>query len=175
MTMAIMPTAREDRHSQGVRKTMPTFICDFSQLPTPFEHVWEHTVGSDQAPIALRADWQAQLRQCRRELGVRHVRFHGLLSDDMGTLICHKEELLYSFFNADQIIDFLLSIGIRPFVELSFMPETLASGPETVFRYRGNVTPPQDYGEWEILIGKLVRHWVDRYGIGEVRQWYFEV
>jgi hypothetical protein len=37
----------------------------------------------------------------------------------MSTLICHKDELLYSFFNADQIIDFLLSIGMRPFVELS--------------------------------------------------------
>lgn len=154
---------------------MPTFSCDYSQRPAPFEHVWEHTVGSDQAPIALRADWQAQLGQCRRELGFRYVRFHGLLSDDMGTLICHKEELLYSFFNADQIIDFLLSIGMRPFVELSFMPETLASGSETVFRYRGNVTPPRDYAQWATLIGTLVRHWVDRYGIHEVRRWYFEV
>ena len=154
---------------------MPTFSCDFSQRPQPFEHVWEHTVGSDHAPIALRADWQAQLRQCRRELGFRYVRFHGLLSDDMGTLICHREELLYSFFNADQIVDFLLSIGMRPFVELSFMPATLASGTETVFRYRGNVTPPRDYGQWGSLIDTLVRHWVDRYGIDEVRQWYFEV
>jgi xylan 1,4-beta-xylosidase len=154
---------------------MPTFACDFSQCPTPFEHVWEHTVGSDHAPITLRADWQAHLRQCRRELGFRHVRFHGLLSDGMGTLICQNEKLLYSFFNADQSFDFLLSIGIRPFVELSFMPRTLASGSDAVFRYQGNVTPPRDYGEWAILIGRLVRHWVERYGIGEVRQWYFEV
>lgn len=154
---------------------MAAFSCDFSQRPTPFEHVWEHTVGSDQAPIALRADWQAQLRQCQRELGFRHVRFHGILSDDMGTLVCQTEERLYSFFNADQIVDFLLSIGVRPFVELSFMPETLASGSETVFRYRGNVTPPRDFGQWATLIDRLVRHWVDRYGIDEVRRWYFEV
>src|SRR6185436_7313436 len=99
-----------------LRSGMPTFSCDFARASTPFAHVWEHTVGSDQAPIALRADWQAQLRQCRRELGLAHVRFHGLLSDDMGTLICHQEDLLYSFFNADQIIDFLLSIGVRPFI-----------------------------------------------------------
>lgn len=154
---------------------MPTFVCDLSKRSTPFEHVWEHTVGSDHAPMALRADWQAQLHQCRRELGFRHVRFHGVLSDEMGTLICQNEQLLYSFFNADQIVDFLLSIGIRPFVELSFMPATLASGNTTVFRYRGNVTPPKDYAQWGALIDKLVRHWVDRYGIDEVRQWYFEV
>jgi xylan 1,4-beta-xylosidase len=128
--------------------TMTNFTADLSAASTKFEHVWEHTVGSDHAPMGLRADWQAQLQQCHRELGFRHVRFHGLLSDQMGTLICQNEELLYSFFNADQIMDFLLSIGMRPFVELSFMPETLASGRQTVFRYQGNVTPPQDYDQW---------------------------
>ena len=51
---------------------MPTFICDFSQRATPFEHVWEHTVGSDQAPIALRADWQAQMTRFYDEDTVRN-------------------------------------------------------------------------------------------------------
>lgn len=154
---------------------MPDFSCDLSAAFEPFEHVWEHTVGSDHAPIGLRADWQRQLRACRAALGFRHMRCHGLLSDDMGTLICHKNELLYSFFNIDQLFDFLLSIGMRPFVELSFMPLVLASGSETVFRYRGNITPPKDFGEWALLIGKLLRHWRDRYGVDEIRRWYFEV
>jgi xylan 1,4-beta-xylosidase len=93
----------------------------------------------------------------------------------MGTLVCEEEQLLYSFFNADQIIDFLLSIGMRPFIELSFMPETLASGHTTVFNYRGNVTPPKDYNQWATLIHKLTSHWVRRYGAAEVRRWFFEV
>jgi xylan 1,4-beta-xylosidase len=151
------------------------FICDFSATVTPLPHFWEHTVGSDHAPMALRADWQRQLRRAHDELGFRYVRFHGLLSDRMGTLICHREEFLYSFFNADQIFDFLLSIGVKPFIELSFMPETLASGHKTVFNYRGNVTPPKDYREWATLIRKLVSHWVARYGVEEVRTWFFEV
>jgi xylan 1,4-beta-xylosidase len=109
------------------------FSCDLSQQGTELVHCWEHTVGSCHAPIALRADWQQQLRRCRSELGFRYVRFHGLLSDDVGTVVQHNDELLYSFFNADQIIDFLLSIGMRPFVELSFMPTALASGSKTVF------------------------------------------
>ena len=113
------------------------FSCDLSQQGTELRHSWEHTVGSCHAPLALRADWQQQLRQCHAELGFRYVRFHGLLSDDVGTVIEHNDELLYSFFNADQIIDFLLSIGMRPFVELSFMPTALASGSKTVFHYRG--------------------------------------
>jgi xylan 1,4-beta-xylosidase len=40
---------------------------------TPLRHVWEHTVGSGHATLALRADWQRQLSRCRRELGFRHV------------------------------------------------------------------------------------------------------
>ncbi len=151
------------------------FTCKLSERGTPFVHFWEHTVGSDHAPMALRADWQAQLRRCRDELGVRHVRFHGLLSDEMGTLICHDEKFLYSFFNIDQIFDFLLSIGMRPFVELSFSPKALASGDTTVFRYAANVTPPKDYEQWETLIRRLVSHWVERYGVTEVREWFFEV
>jgi xylan 1,4-beta-xylosidase len=152
-----------------------SFSCNFSGEAAPLKHAWEHTVGSDHAPIALRADWQTQLRRCHDELGFRHVRFHGLLSDDMGTLIRHEGQLLYSFFNIDRVWDFLLSIGMRPFVELSFMPDTLASGLDTVFHYRGNVTPPRDYDEWATLIRTLVRHWVERYGIEEVSKWFFEV
>lgn len=152
-----------------------TFSSRLSAAPTPLSHAWEHTVGSSRALLALRADWQAQLRRCHDELGFRYVRFHGLLDDDMGTLIEHDDEPLYSFFNADRIWDFLLSIGMRPFVELGFMPEVLASGDETVFRFRGNVTPPADYDAWATLIRKLVGHWVERYGIAEVSQWFFEV
>ena len=151
------------------------FSCDLGGVPEAFPHFWEHTVGSDHAPIALRADWQAQLKRCHEELGFRNVRFHGLLSDDMGTLIKNEDELLYSFHNIDEVFDFVLGIGMRPFVELSFMPKALASGDKTVFRYAANVTPPKDYAQWAELIRRLVAHWVERYGNAEVREWYFEV
>ncbi len=139
------------------------------------KHTWEHTVGSGHAELALRADWQAQLRRCHTELGFRHVRFHALLSHPMDTVIRQDNEWLYSFFNADQIFDFLLSIGMRPFVGLTFMPKALASGGKTVFHYRANVTPPKSYPQWAVLIRKLMRHWIHRYGLAEVRSWFFEV
>ena len=151
------------------------FICDLKDQSAPLSHYWEHTVGSGHATLALRADWQQQLLRCHNDLGFEHVRFHGILDDDMGTLMREMDQLVYSFFNADQVCDFLLSIGMRPFMELSFMPSTLSSGSDIVFHYRGNITPPRDYKDWETLIGKLVSHWVDRYGIKEVRQWFFEI
>jgi xylan 1,4-beta-xylosidase len=151
------------------------FSCNISTHAAPFPHYWEEVVGSGHATLGLRADWQKQLARCHKELGFAYVRFHGILSDDMGTLICENNELVYSFFNADQIFDFLLSIDMKPFVELSFMPSTLSSGSDTVFHYRGNVTPPKDYDAWEDLIQKIVRHWVDRFGINNVREWFFEI
>ncbi|WP_137929161.1 GH39 family glycosyl hydrolase [Mesorhizobium comanense] len=155
--------------------TSAVFYCDLGIRGEDFPHFWEHTVGSGHATLALRADWQAQMRRAHDELGFRHVRFHGLLDDDMGTLIDQDDQPLYSFFNADQIFDFLLSIGMRPFVELSFMPTMLSSSGQIIFHYRANVSAPKDYGQWSTLIAKLVGHWVDRYGLEEVRQWFFEV
>lgn len=151
------------------------FSSDLSGRGMDLPHFWEHTVGSGHATLGLRADWQAQLKMAHHDLGMRHVRFHGILGDDMGTLVSEGDTLFYSFFNTDQIFDFLLSIGMKPFVELSFMPSALASGDQTAFHYRANVTPPKDHAQWAVLIRKLVQHWVDRYGLSEVRQWLFEV
>lgn len=151
------------------------FATDLDGASAPLPHFWEHTVGSGHATLALRADWQAQLKRAHDELGMRYVRYHGILDDDMGTLIEQSGEFIYSFFNADQIMDFLLSIGMRPFVELSFMPSALALGDQIIFHYRANVSSPRDPAQWSELIRRLVAHWVERYGIDEVREWFFEV
>ena len=152
-----------------------TYFCDLAEATIPLPHFWEHSVGSDHAPMALRADWQRDLKRAHDELGFSYVRFHGLLSDDMGTVVREKRKLLYSFFNCDQVFDFLISIGMKPFVELGFMPGPLASGKKTVFKYQGNITPPKDYTQWAELIESLVSHCVERLGESEVKEWLFEV
>ena len=137
---------------------------------------WTKCVGSCHAATALREDWRKQLKTCRQELGFEYVRFHGLLDDDMSVCLAAEDgSIEYSFFNVDSIFDFLLEIGMKPFIELSFMPSVLASGSKTVFHYRGNITPPKSYDAWGSLIGALGAHLVDRYGVEEVRKWFFEV
>lgn len=137
---------------------------------------WIKCVGSCHAATALREDWRKQLKKCREELGFEYVRFHGLLNDDMSVCLRNEDgSLEYSFFNIDSIFDFLLEIGMKPFIELSFMPSALASGTETVFHYKGNITPPKSYDQWADLIGALADHLVRRYGVEEVRKWFFEV
>ncbi len=162
---------------------MTAFQIDATQPGRPFPHYWELCVGSCHAVTGLRADWREQLEKAHRELGFQYVRFHGLLDDAMSVVVREhnpfrpeaEARLRYSFFNIDSIFDFLLSIGMKPFIELGFMPTALASGPTTCFYYRANVTPPADYSQWEALIGALARHLVDRYGLDEVRTWFFEV
>lgn len=154
---------------------MPAFSCNLDAKGKPLNHVWAHTIGSGHAEATLRADWQQQMRRAHEELGCQYVRFHALLDDDMAVALDEINTMQYGFHNADLIFDFLTGIGMHPFVELSFMPSALSSGNQTVFSYRGNITPPRDYKQWSGLIDMLVRHWISRYGATEVRKWFFEV
>ncbi|MDN0197411.1 xylan 1,4-beta-xylosidase [Streptomyces sp. S.PNR 29] len=144
-----------------------------------FPDAWRHCVGTGRIELALRRDYQDSLALLQREIGFRYIRGHGLLSDGMGVHRPYEWEgarrVHHSFTYVDQVIDAYLGLGIRPFLELGFMPEQLASGEETIFWWRGNVTPPRDGKEWAGLVRATVAHLVDRYGLDEVRTWPIEV
>jgi len=84
---------------------------------------------------------------------------------------------VYNFSYIDQIYDGLLAEHVRPFVELSFMPRKMASDPAALhaFWYKQNVSPPRDYALWDAMVRTFAAHLVERYGIGEVATWKFEV
>jgi xylan 1,4-beta-xylosidase len=149
---------------------------DVNAVQGPLDTSFKECVGAGRANEGLRADWQDQLRVARRECGFKYIRMHGLLTDDMGV---YKEDAhgnpTYNWQYIDRLYDFLLSINIKPFVELSFMPKDLASGSKTIFWWKGNVTPPKSYDKWADLIRHLVAHFQERYGHDEVKSWYFEV
>ncbi|MBN1182167.1 MAG: glycoside hydrolase [Bacteroidales bacterium] len=138
--------------------------------------MFKECIGAGRANEGLRADWQQQLLITKQECGFKYIRMHGLLTDDMGV---YREDRqgnpMYNFQYIDVLYDYILDIGMKPFVELGFMPSALASGTETIFWWRGNVTPPKDYKKWEDLIRNLIGHFTERYGQDEVKTWYFEV
>jgi xylan 1,4-beta-xylosidase len=123
----------------------------------------------------LRADWQEQLRLVQEYCNFKYIRFHGLLNDEMGVCSIINDKITYNFHYIDVLYDFLLSVGIKPFVELSFMPTLLKSNDQTVFWWKGNVSPPADWKEYERMIHLLTAHFTERYGEKEVKTWYFEV
>jgi xylan 1,4-beta-xylosidase len=149
---------------------------DVNSVKGNLDTFFNECVGAGRANEGLRADWQRQLRYAKQQLGFRYIRMHGLLHDDMGVYFEDKAgNPIYNWQYIDELYDFLLSIHVRPFVELGFMPKALASGDKTVFWWKGNVTPPKDYDKWGNLIKALVQHFTERYGSDEVKKWYFEV
>lgn len=137
---------------------------------------WRNCIAVGRAYELLRKDLLDHLRFLQREIGYRYCRFHGIFHDDVGVAVRRPDgKLQCQWHQVDKIYDALLEIGLRPFVELNPMPAALASGTQTIFWWKMNVTPPRDYAEWEDLVYQFCLHLVERYGIGEVRQWYFEV
>jgi len=149
---------------------------DYNNVKGKFNTMYKECVGAGRANEGLRADWEQQLACVKKTCDFKYIRMHGLLCDDMGV---YKEDSNgnpeYNFQYIDVLYDYLLSIGMKPFVELGFMPSALASGNQTIFWWRGNVTPPKDYNKWSDLIRHLVLHFTERYGADEVKTWYFEV
>lgn len=155
----------------------------------PHKKHWQYCVGSPHALMALRTDYTAQLRFIHDTLGIERVRFHGIFCDDMRTCndlsmqlgVPGAEQFTEYNFNACAVAyDNVLSAGMKPFVELSFMPERLALKEEGRplkggFFYRPNIVPPADYDAWRAYIQAFVRFLIKRYGADEVRTWPFEV
>ena len=134
----------------------------------------DHGVGPGGRHIG--DEFAEALRLAHDELGVRAVRAHAILHDDLGVYREVDGRPIHDFTGVDRIYDRLLDLGLRPIVEISFMPRDLASDPtHTVFEYRAIVSPPKDWTRWERLVGDLTAHLVERYGNEEVRTWGFEI
>ncbi|MEV4115321.1 beta-xylosidase [Nonomuraea sp. NPDC049695] len=156
-------------------------LRDESALP----HVWSRCVGAGRANEALRADWRQQFTEAVAACGFQYVRFHGVFHDDM---FVYRESYgggfgpdaplpspVHTFSYVDKVFDFIVDCGVRPFVELGFMPRELATVTETVFWWGAHCSPPKDMARWVELVTRSVEHWIDRYGLDEVREWRFEV
>lgn len=155
-----------------------TVTIDAVAPTTPFPHFWEQMFGSGRAILSLREPWRDDLRAVKKVTDFKWVRFHGILDDEVG--VYTRDETgnpVYNFAYVDEIYDGLLKNGVRPLVEISFMPKQLAFNPYDlhVFWYHPNVSPPRSMEAWDDLMTHLAHHLVNRYGIDEVSQWYFEV
>ena len=155
-----------------------TVHVDAQAQVTPFPHFWEQMFGSGRANLSLRQSYRDDLRAVKQVADFKYVRFHAIFQDENG--VYNEDEHgnpVYNFAYVDQIYDGLLANGVKPFVEISFMPKKLAFNPDALhpFWYKQNVSPPKSMDRWDDLIRHFAQHLVDRYGIDEVSQWYFEV
>lgn len=154
-------------------------------IPTDFS--WQFGIGNDHAFQMLRTDVCEHVKLAHEELGFKYIRFHGIFDDDMlviqritdytkfGGMIWANEVQEKSFRQVANVFDNVLKCGMKPFVELSFMPSAIASGKTEGLRYRNNITMPKRMTLWCGLIEAFLHFLFERYGQEEVRTWYFEV
>ncbi|MGA8101518.1 MAG: hypothetical protein WB869_05155 [Candidatus Acidiferrales bacterium] len=171
LMLAMLGTAKAANDS-------PTpIVIDATAAGHPFPHFWEQMFGSGRAILSLRADYRRDLRDVKQVTDVQYVRFHAILHDEVGVYDEDaKGQAVYNFSYVDQIYDGLRAQGVRPFVEISFMPKKLAA--RDVFQefwYHPNDSPPKDYAKWDALMKAFAEHLIARYGLDEVSQWSFEV
>jgi xylan 1,4-beta-xylosidase len=154
-----------------------TISVDGNAPAHDFPHFWEQMFGSGRAILSMRDSYRTDLKLVKDITDFQYIRFHAILDREVGV---YGEDAhgnpVYNFSYVDQIYDGLLERGVRPFVELSFMPKELAANPAPhAFWYKPIPSPPADPAKWAALIDAFVRHVVDRYGKHEVEHWYFEV
>ncbi|MBB2183616.1 xylan 1,4-beta-xylosidase [Lachnospiraceae bacterium MD1] len=146
---------------------------------TTFHNNATFCIGTGRLNLALRTEYHNQLKKVQEDIHFDHIRGHGLFCDDMAVYRTYEEDGIekaeYNFSYIDLVFDDYRSMGLKPFVELGFMPKNLASGEQTIFYWKGNTTPPKDYQKWADLVIATIKHWISRYGIDEVITWPFEV
>jgi xylan 1,4-beta-xylosidase len=162
---------------QSQSQNADVIVVDGAAPAHDFNHFWEEMFGSGRAVLALRDNYRKDLRQVKEVTDLKYVRFHGIFHDEVGVYSENEQgQPEYNFSYVDQIYDGLLAAGVRPFVELSFMPKALAAkNMPHAFWYKPDISPPKDWAKWDALIAELAKHLIARYGIDEVRNWYFEV
>ena len=144
-----------------------------------FNNNMDYCVGTGRMGLALQQEYMNQLRKVQKDIGFKHIRGHGLFSDDMAIYqefdFGGERHVSYNFTYLDLVMDNYKSVGLKPFLELGFMPKKMASGDNTIFYWKGNTTPPKSYDDWCALIIATLSHLKERYGDEEVVTWPIEV
>lgn len=136
-------------------------------------HTWREVMTVASASDLLSADIQSMVRRMRGEIGFKYIKFNGIFSDELHVYsLAPNGTPTYNFVYVDKVFDFLLSIGLRPIVQLSFMPALLAKQPNRrLFNYL--VSEPNNMDAWVSLVCAFTEHLIRRYGIEELRTWHF--
>lgn len=148
---------------------------DLSTKGVQLNHTFKTLIGIGKAKNILISENQHMLSEMQNDIGFKYIRFHGLLDDEMMFYSENEDgnpELCFTYI--DLVIDFLLSINMKPFMELSFMPKDLAmDSTRTMFFIPSVISLPKSMDKWNYAIEMLIKHFISRYGRKEVESWPF--
>lgn len=162
------------RHTLQRQQTLELDIAELSK--TSYYSNQERFLSVGRAFACLRSDVQMQIRQAKVDYDFEYLRFRDIFSDDLYVYYeDENKEPIYSWQSLDNVFDFIISLGVKPFSEIGYMPNKLASRKQfSGWQYHPNVSFPKSIERWTALIRQFLTHYIERYGISEVRTWYFD-
>ncbi len=165
----------------GTASPLHTLVPQWDAEPAPFRHTWKRVGNIDQFRWLTRADVLRQLEMARDELGVRHVRAVAMYSPEMKVREADladwrtpKSPRKTNWQFIDLTIEALMEIGLKPIYTTCFTPAGMTESPKKCWPDGNPVGMPSDLSEWSAFVSDGIRHHIERYGIEEVRSWYFE-
>lgn len=175
----------------------PSIIkIDASKLIGEMKTFWSY-FGYDEPNYTNRKNGQKLLTELTQlSPATVYIRAHNLLTSKgnspgpdlkWGFTDAYKEDVngnpVYNWTIVDSIIDTYIQRGMKPLMEIGFMPKDLSAKPEPyehTWSKGGNIWtgwtyPPKDFNKWRELVYQWAKHSIDRYGKKEVTTWLWEV
>lgn len=149
-------------------------LVDCTEEGSVLRHTWKTLFNVGYAHDLLIELIKDQVRIAQKEIGFRYLRFHGIFDDDM--FFYHEDatgKIRLNFIYPDTVLDFVLSLGLKPFLELGYTPFALAKNKHIPYSRKSCFSVPASPQKWEQMVKRALRHWIGRYGLEEVLQWKF--
>lgn len=138
-----------------------------------YEKNWNQMINIGSVQGLLRSALQEHLLILKREIGFTYVRFWDIFSEDM-LIDIKRADGKYNFKRLDTAFDFLVRNGLHPFIELGFKPYHLLRTTDNTIISQEREVPFTQVSDCAKVLHPFMAHFVNRYGLSEVEQWYFE-
>lgn len=177
-SMAFVSLMKYADKAEEAAEPVVTGVCEISVntgiVKRQLRHTWKTMINAGYARDLLNASMQNQILDIQKSVGFRYIRCKGVVDDDM--MLYSRDVNGYSSFNyvyLDQVLDFILSAGAKPMLELGHMPSAMAQKKVQFFKRPSFISPPAELEQWRLLIESLMEHLIGRYGMEELKKWLF--
>lgn len=173
--MGLLRHAPYEEIHQPLNKKIRSTVREHIELKEnlgEFHSCHKEVISAGLAESLLNENIRNTIRKVKRDIGVRYMYFHSLLDDSLEVYHENSDgEIWVNFTYVDMILDFLVSIGILPWIEFGYTPARLAKKEQ---KFGDSVILlPQDLQKWKYLIMKVTGHFIERYGVETVKEWRF--
>ncbi len=152
------------------------YNVDTSKSIGIFDDRGKNVLSVGHVSLLLKSNVMEKLKKTKEDMGFQYISIYGIFDKQMQLYNEDREgEVFYNFNNIDYIFDNLLELNLKPFIQLSFMPEQLASETTNFSLFESNISKPKSYSKWGNLIKAFIEHLVTRYSYEEIYSWYFSI